>query len=254
MVTNGIGTVGSSTVETAATEATTFTQLFSMGSARITAAALEVNRQIDRTIDFDGQTEGGTDSVPNATGQIGISGTAVISATLGSGGTVTIDPLQVLFLTDVSVSDNESKYTATFEKDDLLNFTATGDYGLTGGTTVTVNLDMAADVQDLDVTVVTDNGTVEAQADADIDIIAQYSDSDITDDTPGTLISDTTVSSTVTLTDEEGTNTVSIDIKLDSTTDPATEEITATVNGKTFGPYTLQEFEDRFGVDVYPEQ
>lgn len=253
MVANGIGTIGTSSVEATAAATAAFTQRSSLGAVRIASAALEVNREIDRTIYFDNET-GGTDPVPFATGQIGISGTAAVSATLGSGGTVTVDPLQVLFLTDVTVSDNDSEFTAGFEEGDSLDFTATGDYELTGGTAATVNLDMTADVQDLDVTVATNNGTIAAQVDAAIEIIAEYIDENITDETPGTVTAGTTLSTTVVLTDADGTSTVEFDITIDNTTDPPTEEITATVNGKDFGPYTLQEFEDFFGVPAYPGQ
>lgn len=202
---------------------------------------------IDRTIDLDEKDTNDQDLYPNASGSIRIQGSSTLSTDYGS---YSIDPLTTTFVTDVTLTDSESGATATIAKDASMMLSTQGSYSFNILThTLTLTNDFSSNTQDLDLTITyPGKDSVSVNIDTDIDATIVYTDSSLSDNEPGTMKYDIYNDSSISWSEGEVYNEVTMTTEIDNTVNPNIEKITLIINDTTYGPYTCAQFVEVFSV------
>ncbi len=211
------------------------------------ADKLELDINVDRVIDLDDDSSG-SDIAPNAAGEIQLTGTLDVVTELETG-SFEADELGALFLTDVVFGDPESGVKATFAADGVMIFSAAGSYAIGLDPRFGTELELGATIEGLKVATEDADGVVrDVTWDAALSVVSYYEDNIIIDGLPGTRELDLDLVTEVAWKEAGQDLAVKLEVLVDNATDPITEEVTVDVNGVVFGPYTLTEFADLFGV------
>ena len=190
--------------------------------------------EIDETIDLDTEVEG-VDIYPYATGQIQFTGSIEFTGDPPDPVAIAAS-LRVTFVTDVTVTDPDSGDQVTFAQDDSIDSTSQGEYSLSENEFQS-DIQYSIQTDDLNVQVTESGGDpVDYLIDCEATVDQSYTD------TEGEYVHSINATITVIYDDIE----VEITIVIDNSTDPATEEITVSVNGTTLGTYSLSEFTEEF--------
>ncbi len=205
-----------------------------------------LSRSIDKTVDLALQTT-------YASGTVRLTASMETDANL-TGGSVAADDLQALFLTDIVLTEPESGVQVTLAQGGA----ATGETASTftlQRTAISSNGSTKLTANDIDMTIAEpDTQPFSSSLDLDLTINGAYSDSDITDSTPGEYASKGTGVVTFSWTEGVMSYMVRADVSYDNTVDPPSAQIIITVGAgrmeKSFGPYSMAELEDEFGVTL----
>lgn len=204
---------------------------------------------ISKIVDLDTVDGDGNDVVPTGTGQLKFAGAADFAGDAAAG-TVTIDDLTMTCLTDVTFTDPESGASITYAEGSQVSFAVSATYTYNGDE-YTNTVTITGDITDWEAIVTDADGNESTSTvDVTVDFVANYYDDNIQDNTDGTLTHDIEITVTIAWTEDGTDKEVSITLDYDTINDPGTNEVTVTVNSRTFGPYSLTEFASRFNVEV----